>query len=81
MEILIILAVGALNIVCFFVGAKVGQTVNKGEPLEVPGFNPMQAIREARERKEARREQSKFDTIMQNVEAYDGTGAGQKDVE
>ncbi len=81
MEILIILAVGALNIVCFFVGAKVGQTVNKGEPLEVPGLNPMQAIREARERKEARREQSKFDTIMQNVEAYDGTGAGQKDVE
>lgn len=81
MEILIILAVGALNIVCFFVGAKVGQTVNKGEPLEVPSLNPMQAIREARERKEARREQSKFDTIMQNVEAYDGTGAGQKDVE
>ena len=81
MEILIILAVGALNIVCFFVGAKVGQTVNKGEPLEVPGLNPIQAIREARERKEARREQSKFDTIMQNVEAYDGTGAGQKDVE
>ena len=81
MEILIILAVGALNIVCFFVGAKVGQTVNKSEPLEVPSLNPMQAIREARERKEARREQSKFDTIMQNVEAYDGTGAGQKDVE
>lgn len=81
MEILIILAVGALNIVCFFVGAKVGQTVNKGEPLEAPGLNPMQAIREARERKEARREQSKFDTIMQNVEVYDGTGAGQKDVE
>ena len=80
MEILLALVVGTLCIVCFFVGARIGQKVNNEEKLEVPSLNPMQAIREAKDRKEARREQSMLDTIMQNIEAYDGTGAGQKDV-
>lgn len=78
--ILIILTVGILNIGCFFIGAKVGQKVVKGEPIEIPSLNPMKAYREAQERKEAEREADKLDTILQNIEAYDGTGAGQKDV-
>ena len=80
MEILTILTVGALNIVCFFVGAKVGQKVVKGETIEAPKLNPLQAIREREDRREAEREQDKIDVIMQNIEKYDGTGHGQKDV-
>ena len=80
MEILLILVVGALNVACLFVGAKIGQKVTKGEPLEIPPCNPLEAIREAQDKKEADREQKKLDTIMQNLEAYDGTGNGQKDV-
>ena len=80
MEILIILTVGILNIGCFFIGAKVGQKVVKGESIELPSINPMKAYREAQERKEAEREADRLDTILQNIEAYDGTGAGQKDV-
>ena len=80
MEILLALVVGTLCIVCFFVGAKVGQTVSKGEPIELPEVNPMKAIQEHRERKAAEEEQSKLDTILRNVERYDGTGNGQEDV-
>lgn len=80
MEILIILIVGTLNIVCFFVGAKVGQKVVKGEDIKTPDLNPMKAIREAQDKKEAQREQDRLSTIMQNIENYDGTGAGQKEV-
>ncbi len=80
MEILIILTVGALNAVCFLIGAKVGQKVSKDEPIEIPSFNPLKAYREAQDRREAEREQDKLDTILQNIEAYDGTGARQKDV-
>lgn len=71
---------GTLNVVCFFVGAKVGQKVVKGEPIELPSINPMEAIREAQDKREAEREQRKLDTILQNIETYDGTGNGQKDV-
>ena len=84
MEILLALVVGTLCIVCFFVGAKVGQTVSRGETLEVPELNPVKVVKENRERKlaeqEQRREQTRMEVIMQNIESYDGTGLGQKDV-
>lgn len=80
MDILIVLIVGALNIVCFFVGAKVGQKVVNGEPIELPSFNPLEAYRERENRKEAEKEAEKLNTILQNIETYDGTSAGQKDV-
>ena len=80
MEILLVLAVGTLNVVCFLFGAKVGMSVVKGEPIELPSINPMKAYREREDKKQAEREQDKLATIMQNIEAYDGTGANQKDV-
>ena len=80
MEILLVLAVGTLNVVCFLFGAKVGMSVVKDKPIELPSFNPIKAYRERECNKQAEREQDKLATIMQNIEAYDGTGANQKDV-
>ena len=69
-----------LNVVCFLIGAKVGQKVDKGEDIELPSVNPMKTYRDAQERKQAEREADKLDRILQNIEAYDGTSIGQKDV-
>ena len=80
MEVLLIAVVSALNIVCFFIGAKVGQQAIKGEKIEIPEINPMKAIQERRERKAAEEEQNKIDTIVRNIEKYDGTERGQEDV-
>ena len=80
MEFLIILAVGTLNVVCFLIGSKIGQKVAKGEDIELPSLNPLKAYREAQDRKQAEKEADKLDTILQNIEAYDGTSAKQKDV-
>lgn len=80
MEILLVLVTGALCVACFFVGAKVGQTVSKGERIELPKVNPMNAIREHQDRKQAEREQDRYDAILRNIENYDGTGANQEDV-
>ncbi len=80
MEILLALVVSILNGVCFFCGLKVGMSVVKGEPIELPSINPIKAYREREDKKQAEREQDKLATIMQNIEAYDGTGANQKDV-
>ena len=77
---LIILVVGAICIGCFYVGAKVGQTVAKGEKVEIPTVNPFEAYRKHEAKKAAEIEQDKFDTIMRNIECYDGTGKGQEDV-
>ena len=80
MEVLLLAVMAASNILCFMVGAKVGQAASKGEKIETPTVNPMKAYREHQERKEAEKEQDKLDTIMQNLEAYNGTSEGQKDV-
>lgn len=80
MEILLAITVGTLCIACFFIGARVGQQASKGEPIETPSINPIKAIREHQERKAAEEEQSKIDTIMRNIEVYDGTAHGQEDV-
>ena len=80
MEVLTILTMGLVCMGCFLMGAKLGQTVAKGEEIEMPTVNPMQAVREHRERKEAQMEQDRMDKILQNIEKYDGTSRGQEDV-
>ena len=80
MEALLLIVMGAVNIACFMIGAKVGQQTAKGEKVELPTVNPMQAYREKAARKEAQREQDRLDTILRNIENYDGTGRGQEEV-
>lgn len=80
MEILLILTVGALNVACFFIGAKVGQKVTKGEPVEVSLPEPLKAIREREDAKEAKREQERLETILRNIDNYDGSENGQEEV-
>ena len=84
MTVLEMIAFGTLMIVCFFIGARLGQMTSKGEEIKMPNFNPIEAIKEQREEKEARekaeKELEKLDVILKNIERYDGTGAGQEDV-
>ena len=80
MEALLLAIMGAVNIACFLIGAKVGQKVSKGEDIKLPTINPMEAHREREAKREARMEQERIDTIMRNIETYDGTARGQEDV-
>ena len=82
METIILIAVvGTLNLACFLIGAKVGQAVANGKEIETPVIkSPMEAVREIRSNKEARKEMERIETIISNVERYDGTANGQEDV-
>ena len=80
MEIALVFLVGIMNICCFTIGAVVGQKVSKGETIETPTVNPMEAYRKREAKREAQKEQDKIDTILRNIEGYDGTGRGQEDV-
>ena len=81
MEALLLAVMAVSNILCFIIGAKVGQAVAKGEEVKiVPYANPLEAYRTNRNKKEAEMEQDKLATIMRNIEGYDGTGRGQEDV-
>ena len=81
MDIVWLLAIASLsNIACFVIGAKVGQTVSKGETIETPTVNPLKAYRENKAQKEAEAEKNKIDTILRNIDNYNGTGYGQEEV-
>lgn len=77
---LFMLATGAVCIGCFFVGAKVGQKVVKGEEIEMPKVNPLEAYRQHKDKQELQMEQDRLDVILRNIENYDGTDRGQEDV-
>lgn len=83
--ILTIATVGLLCVACFFIGARTAQKAVKGEVITIPTPADLQESRkekqeERREREEAKREAEKLDAILQNLERYDGTPAGQQEV-
>lgn len=80
MELLTMVAISLLNILCFITGAIVGQKVVKGEKIELPKLNPMEIYKEHQEKKEVEKEKDKLETILRNIERYDGTSAHQEDV-
>jgi uncharacterized protein YneF (UPF0154 family) len=80
MEILLILATGTLCIVCFLIGAMVGQKVSRDETIELPNLNPIDAVIKTKEKMAVEKEKSRVEKIMQNIDNYDGTGYGQIDV-
>ena len=84
MEVILIIAVGLMNIICLFFGVWIGQKTSRGEKVEVKttleALNPVKLYRDSQEKRAARKEQEKLNTILDNIENYNGTSIGQKDV-
>lgn len=81
MDVVLLLAIASLsNIACFVIGANVGQKVIKGESIKTPSVSPMKTYKEHKAQKGAEAEKNKIDTILRNIDTYDGTGYGQEEV-
>lgn len=78
--ILLILVIGVINALCFFIGAKIGQKVVRGETIETSIKSPLELVSEAKSNFEYRKEQERLQTIADNIDNYDGTSIGQKDI-
>lgn len=83
MNILLCLALGILFLQCFFLGVIVGHRIGLSPPSAPVDTAPL-SRKEAKihRQQEAQRQiaLSRLDTILHNVEAYDGTPAGQLDI-
>lgn len=77
MEVLLLAVMGAVNIACFIIGAKVGQKVSRGETV-LPA--PSEAIREHKEKAMQEQEMDRMSTLLHNIDNYNGTSIGQRDV-
>ena len=78
--ILLVIVIGLVCISSFAVGARIGQKVVKNEEIKLPTLNPVKVVNEIRESKEQQRELEKLKIIAENIDNYDGTGIGQKDI-
>ena len=74
------LMTGTLCCICFLIGAKVGQKVSKGEAVELPSVNPIKAYEKHKEQKHAEAEKNRIETVLYNIDNYNGSSIGQKDV-
>lgn len=76
-----------LNIICFLVGAMVVLKAQnrpiekqKEKGIQIPSLNPLEAYRSKQSKKELQLEADKLNTILNNIENYDGTGNNQEDI-
>jgi hypothetical protein len=77
---IIIVSIG--NILCFLIGAKIGQMVSKSETIKLDPIKAIkEEIKETKIEKENDIEKSKIEKQMFNIDNYDGTGLGQQDIE
>jgi hypothetical protein len=69
------------NILCIIIGIKVGLALNTNK-VELPKveLNPVKVVKEHKANKEAKLERDKIETILANIENYDGTSNNQEDV-
>lgn len=70
---LIVLSIS--NILCFLIGAIVGQKVMKDRPIIK---NPIESIKEHKIEKIQNEQDEYFKTLAENIDNYDGTSLGQK---
>lgn len=71
---------GAFILVAYSLGLKNGQKLSKSEEIVMPELNPVKAIQKEIESTEEKRKQEAFDVMMDNIDNYDGTGLGQKNI-
>ena len=71
---------GVFIILAYTLGLKNGQKLKNNEEIKMPEINPIKIVRNEIDAFEQRKNQDVYDTIMANIDNYDGTGLGQKDI-
>lgn len=71
---------GVFIILAYTLGLKNGQKLKNDEEIKIPEINPVKIVRNEIETFEQKKKQDAYDTMMANIDNYDGTGLGQKDI-
>lgn len=71
---------GVFIIVAYTLGLKNGQKLKNNEEIKLPEVNPVKIVRNEIETFEQKKKQDAYYTMMTNIDNYDGTGLGQKDI-
>ena len=67
-----------INIMCLLIGVRIGQKTSKGEEITIP--TPNKIITEIKENRERKMEEELNAKMLENINNYNGTALGQKDL-
>ena len=79
--ILLLFLFGIFIIIAYTLGLKNGQKLKNNEEKKMPEIKPVKIVRNEIESFEEKKRQATFETMMSNIDNYDGTGLGQKDID
>lgn len=71
---------GIFILTAYSMGLKNGQKLSKNEEIVLPNINPVKVIREEKEKHEAKKKQEAYEIMMSNIDNYDGTSTGQREI-
>lgn len=81
MTIYEVLILELFNLLCLVIGVSIGQKVSKNKEIRL---NPISAIKqevkETKEEKKQELKQRQIDTMLYNIDNYNGDGLGQRDI-
>lgn len=78
--ILLLFLVGCFILVAYTLGLKNGQKLKNNEEIKLPEMNPVKVIKNEIENYEEKKKQEINEINMFNIDNYDGTGLGQRDI-
>lgn len=78
--IVLIMLMGVMNLLAFLIGARTAQKAHRGEEIKMPTLNPIKAYDEHIEHIRASKEEEERNIMLENINNYNGTGLGQRDV-
>lgn len=79
-DIILCTIFGTFIILSYTLGLRNGQKLDKKEEIKLPNVNPIKAIDEELERHSQKKKQNMNEILNYNIDNYDGTGLGQKDI-
>lgn len=71
---------GLFIMATYTLGLRNGQKLSKKEEIQMPNINPVEIYHDSKIKKEIVKKQEQFDTVMSNLEKYDGTSLNQEDI-
>lgn len=81
MEIALAIIICLDSIICFIIGAVIGQKVSRQEKIEL---NPIKAVNKAieehKEQKEKEAADEYYEALMHNIDNYNGDSIGQVEI-
>ncbi len=81
LEVILFCALFGLFIMASYtLGLRNGQKLARQQEVKMPNVNPVTAIKEKKKEQEEKKEQEIIDIMLENIDNYDGTGIGQKEI-